>query len=77
MVPSNSTAVFYTGSITITSTDYRGFVATQATVVDAIAWGVGSDSAATLTPKMTIAAGTTIPVKFSAIRATGSFVAYK
>lgn len=77
MVPSNNTAVFYSGSTTVLGTEYRGFIATQTTVVDSIAWGVSGSVITTLNPKMTVAAGTDIPVKFSAIAATGSFVAYK
>lgn len=77
MVPSNDTAVYYSGSTTVLGTDYRGLIATQTTTVDAIAWGVSGSAITTLNPKMTIAAGTNIPVKFSAIRATGSFVAYQ
>jgi hypothetical protein len=79
MVPSNNTAVFFSGSFNFSGSNYRGFVATQATVVDAIAFGSVTTPIAptTLNPKMTIAAGATIPVWFSAIAATGSIVAYK
>ena len=77
MVPSNTTAVFYSGSTTLLGADYRGLIATQTTVVDSIAWGISGSAITVLNPKMTIAAGTDIPVKFSAIAATGSFVAYK
>ena len=76
MAPSNNTGQFYTGSFDFTGRNYRGFVATQTTVVDSIAWG--SDTTLnTLNPKMTVTAGTQIPVWFSAIAATGSLVAYK
>lgn len=76
MIPSNTTAVFYSGSTTLLETEYRGLIATQTTVVDSIAWGIRGSAITVLDPKMTIAAGTVIPVKFSAIAATGSFVAY-
>ena len=76
MAPSNDTGQFYTGSFDFTGRNYRGFVATQATVIDAIAWGSGG-TLVTLNPKMSVAAGTQIPVWFSAIAATGSLVAYK
>lgn len=79
MVPSNDTAVFLTGSFTFSGSNYRGFVATQTTVVDAIRFGSTTTSIAptTLNPKMTVAAGATIPVWFNAMIATGSIVAYK
>lgn len=77
MRPTNSTAVFYSGSFNFSGIDYRGFVATQDTVVDSIAWGVSGSTVTTLTPKMTIAAGAEIPVFFNTIFATGSIVAYK
>ena len=76
MAPSNSTATFYSGSIDFNGINYRGFVATQSTVVEAIAWGSDTVSGS-LSPKMTIAAGTEIPVWFSAFKGTGSIVAYK
>lgn len=79
MVPSNNTAVFFTGSFNFSGSNYRGFVATQATTIDAIGFGSTTTPVAptTLNPKMTVAAGATIPVWFSAIAATGSIVAYK
>lgn len=79
MVPSNNTATFFSGSFNFSGSNYRGFVATQATVVDAITFGsiTGSVAPTTLNPKMTVAAGATIPVWFNAIAATGSIVAYK
>jgi len=76
MAPSNNTAKFYSGSIEFQNTNYRGFVATQDTVVEAIAWGSDTVSGS-LTPNMTVAAGTEIPVWFSAFKGTGSIVAYK
>jgi hypothetical protein len=76
MAPSNNTAVFYSGSIDFNNINYRGFVATQTTVVEAVAWGSNGVSGS-LTPNMTIAAGTEIPVWFSAFKGTGSIVAYK
>ena len=76
MAPSNDTGKFYTGSFDFTGVNYRGFVATQATVIDAIAWG-SDGTLTTLNPKMSVTAGTQIPVWFSAIAATGSLVAYK
>lgn len=76
MAPSNTTGQFYSGSFDFTDRNYRGFVATQTTAINAIAWG--SDGTLTvLNPKMTVAAGTQIPVWFSGIGATGSLVAYK
>lgn len=75
MKPSNDSAVFYSGSISMSGSIYRGLIATQTTVVDSIAWGDDSPSV-TLNPKMTIAAGTAIDVKLSAIEATGSVVLY-
>lgn len=79
MVPSNNTATFFSGSFTFSGSNYRGFVATQQTQVDALLFGsvTGSVAPTTLNPKMTVAAGVTIPVWFSAIAATGSIVAYK
>ena len=76
MKPSNDIAVFYSGSISLSGSLYRGFIATQATVVDSIAWG-DSNPIVTFSPKMIVAAGTDINVKLSAIEATGSIVLYK
>jgi hypothetical protein len=76
MKPSNDIAVFYSGSISLSGSLYRGFIATQATVVDSIAWG-DDDPIVSLSPKMTVAAGTDVNVKLSAIEATGSIVLYK
>lgn len=77
MRPSNSTAAFYSGSFNFSGITYRGFVATQATVVDSISWGVSGSGVTTLNPKMTVAAGAEIPVFFNTLFATGSIVAYK
>lgn len=77
MRPSNDTAVFFSGSFNFTANNYRGFIATQNTVVDSIAWGVSGSNLTTLNPKMTVAAGAEIPVFFNSIYATGSIVAYK
>jgi len=77
MRPSNDTGVFFSGSFNFTAKNYRGFVATQTTVVDSIAWGADGSSLITLNPKMTVAAGAEIPVFFNSIYATGSIVAYK
>lgn len=78
MTPSNTTATFFTGSFAFSGSNYRGFIATQQTQVDALLFGTVTSSVAptVLNPKMTVAAGTNIPVKFSAIIATGSIVAY-
>lgn len=77
MRPSNDTAVFFSGSFNFSNTNYRGFVATQTTTIDSIAWGVSGSTVTTLNPKMTVAAGAEIPVFFNTIFATGSIVAYK
>lgn len=77
MRPSNSTGQFYSGSFNFSNTVYRGFVATQATTVDSIAWGASGSVVTTLNPKMVVAEGTEIPVFFNTIFATGSIVAYK
>lgn len=77
MVPSNDKASFFTGSFNFTGSLYRGFTATQTTVVDSINFGVaGTGTGSLLNPKMTIAAGTTINVKFTAIAGAGSIVAF-
>ena len=74
-----ATATFYTGSFNFsTPGGFGGFVATQQTVIDSIAWGTVSGSAVqVLSPKLTVAAGTNLPVEFSTIIGTGSIVAYK
>jgi len=77
MVPSNDKASFFSGSFNFSGILFRGFTATQTTVVDSINWGIaGSGVGTVLAPKMTVAAGTTLDVKFTAIAATGSIVAY-
>jgi len=79
MVPSNEKATFFTGSFNFSGSLYRGFVATQTTLIDSINWGTSNGGAVgtVLSPKMTVAAGTDLNIKFSAIAATGSIVAYK
>lgn len=79
MVPSNEKASFFTGSFNFSGSLFRGFIATQTTVVDSINWGTSNGGAVgtVLNPKMTIAAGTDLSIKFSAIAGTGSIVAYK
>jgi hypothetical protein len=74
-----TSAAFYTGSFNFSSPGgFGGFVATQQTVIDSIAWGTVSGSGLqTLNPKLTVAAGTNIPVEFSTLIGTGSIVAYK
>jgi hypothetical protein len=74
-----TSAAFYSGSFNFSAEGgFGGFIATQATVVDAVAWGLTSGSGVTtLTPKMTIAAGTNMQVTFSTLIGTGSIVAYK
>ena len=77
MVPSNDKASFFTGSFNFTGSLYRGFTATQTTVVNSINWGVaGTGTGSLLTPPMTVAAGTTLNVKFTAIAGVGSIVAF-
>ena len=77
MVPSNDKASFFTGSFNFTGSLFRGFTATQTTVIDSMNWGVaGTGVGSVLSPKMTTAAGTTINVKFTAIAGTGSIVAF-
>jgi|TARA_B100000035_G_scaffold137557_1_gene117236 hypothetical protein len=76
MVPNGyNKAVFYSGSINVVNKQYVGFVATQDTVVEKIGFGVGKGMGA-LSPHMTVAAGTNIPVKFYNLAATGSILAY-
>jgi len=67
---------FFTGSISFNSNLFRGFVVTQDTVADQIAFGSGS-SLVTLDPKLSITAGTNIPVKLNGFIGTGSFIAYR
>ncbi len=74
-----TSAAFYTGSFSFTvEGGFGGFVATQQTVIDSVAWGTVSGSAVTvLNPKLTVAAGVTIPVTFATLVGTGSIIAYK
>jgi hypothetical protein len=74
-----SSAAFYTGSFNFsTEGGFGGFIATQQTVIDAVAWGTVSGSAAVVqNPKLTVAAGVNLPVNFTALIGTGSIVAYK
>lgn len=76
MAPSNNTADFYTGSFDFNNKNYRGFVATQNTTIEAIAWGSDTVSGS-LSPNLYVPAGTEIPVWISALKGTGSVVAYK
>lgn len=70
-------AIFYSGSIDFNNVQYEGFIATQATVVEKIGFGIGAATGSALSPLMTIAAGTEIPVKVNGMKAVGSIIAYK
>lgn len=79
MTPSNNKATFLSGSIiTDVVNTYGGLIATQETIVHRIAWGPsGSTPQTVLNPRMKIAAGTHIPVRFNSLTASGSLVLYR
>jgi len=80
---------FYTGSISFSGINYKGFVAVSNTTITHLAIGQGEftqDSpdnfvfpatASLGNPGMVVAAGTEIPLKFSGMKGSGAVVAYK
>ena len=74
-----TSAAFYTGSFNFSdAAGFGGFIATQQTTIDSVAWGSVSGSApVVLNPKLTVAAGTNMSLQFTTLAGTGSIVAYK
>lgn len=74
-----TSAAFYSGSFNFSAEGgFGGFIATQQTTIDSVAWGLVSGSGLqVLNPKLTVAAGTNMSVQFSTLIGTGSVVAYK
>jgi len=80
---------FYTGSISFSDVNYRGFVAVSNTTISHLAIGHGEFTQASPdnfvypatgslgNPGMVVTAGTKIPLKFSGMKGTGAVVAYK
>lgn len=61
-----TSAAFYSGSFNFSAEGgFGGFIATQQTTIDSVAWGLVSGSGLqVLNPKLTVAAGTNMSVQF-------------